>query len=141
MRRNLLYKLISIVSVFLYAATNYYQRAVQRKFSSFSPFKIVNTETEHLTHYALYHFTYLLLLVTMIYFWSQSIKKVKQTVIIHLVLLSTVFFSAIAFKRSFLLPLSGDLTNILLNGVLQKPIYPLLLLIYFIIENKQSKTD
>jgi hypothetical protein len=137
-RKNLLYKLISIFGVFVYAVINYFQSSLQRKVASFSPSKEVSSEIEHLGHYAFYHTCYFILVVIIIWFWFQSLRRVKQAMYIHLALLTILFFSALAFKKSFFLLFSGYLTTILLNDVLQKPIFPLLLLAFFIIENKEK---
>mgnify|MGYP006199171003 CR=1 FL=1 len=135
--KKLLTKISSICSILLYAAVNYYQWGTENSEGSFSPFKISSHQYEHLAHYGMFHVTYLLLITTTISLWFYSFKKVKTTFFIHLSLLSIAGCSAILFKNNILNHITGDFANILINDILQKPIYPLLLLLYFIFEKRK----
>ena len=137
-KKNLLYKTISIVGIFIYSGVNYYQWVFQRNSNSYSPTKTVSNKFEHLFHYSLVHVIYSLIILTIIYFWFHSTDKFRQTLIIHLGLIMISFSTAVAFKFQLLLPLTENLSKVLINDVLQKPIYPLLLLLFFIFEDKNT---
>ena len=135
--KKILTKISSICSVLLYAAVNYFQWATENSEGSFSPSKTPSQQYEHLAHYGLFHATYLLLITTTISLWLYSFKKVKTIFFIHLSILFIAGCSALLFKNNILNHTTGDFANILINDILQKPIYPLLLLLYFIFEERK----
>ena len=134
------YKIISITCVCVYAIVNYIQWVLQCQVASFSPEKIVSTQIEHFNHYFFFHCAYLVLVLVIVFSWFRSVAIIKETILIHMGLLLIVFLSVVLFKRAYFLPLSGYLAKILLNDVLQKPIYPLLLLMFFIIGKTKSSS-
>ena len=137
-KQTILWKLSSTGGILLYAALNYFQWLTENSAGTFHPSKTPSNQYEHLVHYGVFHLSYLVLTAGIISLWFSSFNKAKTTFLIHLSLLLLAGGTAVLFKNGLLLPLSGDFTNILINDVLQKPLYPLLLLLFFIIDDKKS---
>ncbi len=134
-----LYKLISLTGILFYAVINYVQWKLQTGHSSYHPSKISTSQFEHIPHYLGFHLIYLFLVLTLVYSWFGSTKKLKQTLFIHLFVLFITCLTAVLFKNRLLLPWSGELAKVLINDILQKPIYPILVLVFFFLEEKAKQ--
>lgn len=132
-------RISSLGGILLNAALNYFQWTSENWQGTFSPSKTPSGAYEHLLHYTVFHLIYLLLNIGIISLWFYSTKKIKSVVHIHLVVLAFAGIAAVCFKNEIALPSSGILAKTLINDLLQKPVYPLLLLLFFIVEERQGK--